>query len=87
MGVEGFVKARPESGFAVFEPHEEAMGADLAQHVDYARLVFPRQLVRTGEILAGLPENDRATPIAAAARRWGTSFRELRIEMPDTNAG
>jgi 23S rRNA (cytidine2498-2'-O)-methyltransferase len=87
MGVEGFVKARPDSGFAVFEAHDEAMGADLAGHVDFARLVFPRQLVRTGELLAGLPEADRATPLAAAARRWGSAFCELRVEMPDTNDG
>ena len=87
MGVEGFVKARPDSGFAVFEAHEEAMGADLVQHVEYARLVFPRQLVRTGAMLTALPESDRATPIAAAARRWGTSFASLLVEMPDTNDG
>ena len=87
MGVEGFVKARPDSGFAIFQAHEEAMGADLAQHVEFERLVFPRQMVRTGEILAGLPEGDRATPIAAAARRWGERFAALRVEMPDTNEG
>jgi 23S rRNA (cytidine2498-2'-O)-methyltransferase len=86
MGVDGFVKARPDSGFAVFQPHEPAMGADLAQHLEFARFVFPRQMVRTGELLA-VPEGDRAMPIAAEARRWGASFAELRVEMPDTNEG
>jgi 23S rRNA (cytidine2498-2'-O)-methyltransferase len=86
MGVEGFVKARPDSGFAVFQPHEAAMGDDLARHLEFARFVFPRQMVRTGDLL-GVPEGDRAMPIAAEARRWGTSFAELRLEMPDTNEG
>lgn len=87
MGVEGFVKARPDSGFAVFQAHQDAMGAELGEHLEFSRLVFPRQLVRVGEILTGLPETDRVTPIVAAARALGTRFAALRLEMPDTNDG
>jgi 23S rRNA (cytidine2498-2'-O)-methyltransferase len=87
MGVEGYVKAKPDSGFALFQPHQDAMGVELGQHIRYGALVFPRQLVRATELLADLPENDRATPIARRAREIGASFRELRIEMPDTNDG
>jgi len=86
MGVEGFVKARPESAFAVFQAHQDEMGAELAANVEFSRLVFPRQMVRVGEPLA-LTESDRVAPIAAAARRLGTRFAALRIEMPDTNDG
>ncbi|HEX6635265.1 MAG TPA: hypothetical protein VF038_14925, partial [Usitatibacter sp.] len=68
MGVEGFVKARPESGFAVFQAHQEDMGEELGRHLDFRRLVFPRQMVRVGELLSALPEADRAGPIAHAAR-------------------
>jgi len=87
MGVEGFVKARPDSGFAVFHAHQEAMGAELGLHVEFSRLVFPRQLVRTGELLTDLPEADRVTPIVEAARSLGEAFAALWIEMPDTNDG
>lgn len=87
MGVEGFVKARPDSGFAVFQAHQEAMGADLGRHLEFARLVFPRQMVRVGPMLTDLPESDRATPIARAARALGNRFAALWIEMPDTNDG
>jgi 23S rRNA (cytidine2498-2'-O)-methyltransferase len=87
MGVEGFVKARPDSGFALFQPHQEDMGVELGKHVRFGALVFPRQLVRATELLADLPEADRASPIARRAREIGTSFRELRVEMPDTNDG
>jgi 23S rRNA (cytidine2498-2'-O)-methyltransferase len=86
MGVEGFVKARPESAFAVFQAHQDEMGAELAANVEFSRLVFPRQMVRVGEPLA-LTVSDRVAPIAAAARRLGTRFAALRIEMPDTNDG
>ncbi len=87
MGVEGFVKARPDSGFAVFQAHQEAMGVELGAHLEFARLVFPRQMVRVGEILTALPETDRVTPIVGAARALGTRFAGLHLEMPDTNDG
>jgi 23S rRNA (cytidine2498-2'-O)-methyltransferase len=86
MGVEGFVKARPGSGFAVFHAHQDDMGAELGQHLEFRRLVFPRQMVRVGELLA-LSESDRVAPIAAAARALGKRFAALWIEMPDTNDG
>ena len=87
MGVEGFVKARPDSGFALFQAHQDAMGVDLGNHLEFARLVFPRQVVRTAGMLTGLPEADRAAPIARAARELGTRFAALWVEMPDTNDG
>ena len=87
MGVEGFVKAKPDSGFAVFQAHQDAMGVELGEHLSFDHLVFARQMVRVGELLQGLPEADRVTPIAREARTLGTSFRELRLEMPDTNEG
>ena len=87
MGVDGFVKARPESGFAVFHAHQEEMGAELAKHVEFRRLVFPRQLVRVPDLLAALPEADRVTPIVEAARGLGRRFSALWIELPDTNDG
>ncbi len=87
MGVEGFFKAKPDSGFALFQAHQEAMGVELGKEIGFAHLVFPRQLVRTGELLSGLPEGDRVTPIVAAARALGKRFAALWIETPDTNDG
>jgi len=87
MGVEGFVKARPGSGFAVFQAHQEAMGAELGRHLEFGRLVFARQMVRALPLLAELSEADRAGPIARAARGLGRGFRTLWVEMPDTNEG
>ena len=87
MGVEGFVKARPDSGFAVFHPNQDEMGVELGKQVEFRRMVFPRQMVRVPELLADLPENDRVTPIVAAAKRLGRSFAALWIETPDTNDG
>jgi 23S rRNA (cytidine2498-2'-O)-methyltransferase len=86
MGVEGFVRARPDSGFALFQAHQDDMGADFAKHLEFRRLVFARQLVRAGELIA-LPEGDRVTPIVASARGVGKRFAALHVDMPDTNDG
>lgn len=87
FGVEGFVKARPDSGFAVFQAHEAAMGAELGEHVDFGRLVFARQMVRVLDLVQDLPEADRVAPLVAAARRLHGPFAALVLEMPDTNDG
>ncbi len=86
-GVSGFVKARPESGFAHFQSHQESLGAELGKRIEFRRLVFPRQLVRVGELLQGLPAGDRAGPIVRIASALGKRFAELTLEMPDTNDG
>jgi len=87
MGADGFVRTRPDSGFAVFEPHDAALGVELGKHIEFRRLVFPRELVRAGELLQGLPAGDRVTPIAKAAKALGKRFASLWLEMPDTNEG
>jgi 23S rRNA (cytidine2498-2'-O)-methyltransferase len=94
MGVEGFVKARPDSGFALFVAHapegtparQDEMGAELGERLEFRRLVFPRQMVRAGDLVT-LPEADRVTPIVAAVKAIGRRFESLWLEMPDTNDG
>jgi 23S rRNA (cytidine2498-2'-O)-methyltransferase len=87
MGAGGFVKARPDSGFAVFHPHEEAAGVEFGERIAFPHLVFPRQVLRVGEMLTDLPETDRVTPIVAAAQALGARFSALWLETPDTNDG
>ena len=86
-GVEGFVKARPASGFALFEPHEVDASARFASSIALRELVFARQLVRASPMVP-LAADDRVAPIVAAARALGpASFQALWLEMPDTNEG
>jgi 23S rRNA (cytidine2498-2'-O)-methyltransferase len=86
-GVAGFVKARPDSAFAVFQPHDEAAGSGFASGLAFAELVFARQLVRALDLTA-LTAEDRVRPIVAAVGALGTTrFAALWLEMPDTNEG
>lgn len=86
-GIDGFVKAKPGSAWAEFRAHDEAAGRRLAESLDFPALVFPRQAVQVGELLADLPAGDRVAPIVAAAAGLGRTFRELLLETPDTNEG
>lgn len=85
--VDGFVKARPDSAWALFQPTDPQAGRALWERLSLADFVFARQFVLAGDLLADLPVGDRATPIARAARELGTRFRELFVETPDTNDG
>ncbi len=87
MGVAGFVKAKPGSGYAVFTGHAEEMALEMGRHLEFRRLVFARQLVRAAPLLEGLPPGERLGPIVRTARSLGTRFRDLWLEMPDTNEG
>ncbi len=81
------MRAKPDSGFALFVPHEPARGRDLHAHLAFDSLVFPRQVLLVGELLEDLPVGDRVTPIVQAAVGLGRRFRELFLETPDTNEG
>jgi 23S rRNA (cytidine2498-2'-O)-methyltransferase len=86
-GADGFVKARPDSAWALFQPTDAQAGRALWERLSLADFVFARQFVLAGSLLGDLPVGDRATPIASAARALGSRFRELFIETPDTNDG
>jgi 23S rRNA (cytidine2498-2'-O)-methyltransferase len=85
--VEGFVRAKPDSGYAVFQAHEKGALAPLTNAIDFAELVFARQLVREATLVPDLPVGDRIGPIVAAAREHGTRFKGLHVDTPDTNDG
>jgi 23S rRNA (cytidine2498-2'-O)-methyltransferase len=53
--------------------------------VNFADLVFARQLIHRCVRLAAPDENDRATPIVEAARRYGHRFGEVWVETPDND--
>ena len=86
-GIEGFVKAKPQSGFAAFASRDPEAGARLGSAVDLADLIFARQVVRDATLLQGLPTGDRAGALAEQARAFGTRFQGLVLESPDTNDG
>lgn len=85
LGLQGYARARPDSGWLTFHL-SHPLDAAQAARLRLDDLVFARQLVRlpAGELQA-LPADDRISPLLALLRGAGGPWRELRAETADTN--
>ncbi|TAN52207.1 MAG: 23S rRNA (cytidine(2498)-2'-O)-methyltransferase RlmM [Methylococcaceae bacterium] len=84
MGVFGFCKAKPDSGYVQFVPHEPQQARALSG-IPVDRLVFARQAVCVSEFLTQLPVHDRLQALLPAIERMGQRYADLRLETADTN--
>jgi 23S rRNA (cytidine2498-2'-O)-methyltransferase len=84
LGIDGYAKAQPGSGYVVFMPHDPAKLA-AERRLSYTNLVFARQLLRASEPLTGLPVEDRIAPLLQKARGLAERFSECWLETADTN--
>ena len=83
--VEGFSKAKPDSGYVLFTPYETTALSGLMQALRFDRLCFARQMVFVAPLISSLPVTDRVTPLLDAARRLARSYSTLFLETADTN--
>jgi len=82
LGILGFVKAVPDSGYLVFTSH----GNGGLEALRLERLIFARQLICCHGFLDRLPPADRITPLLEHAQALGSRYREIWLETADTNA-
>jgi 23S rRNA (cytidine2498-2'-O)-methyltransferase len=85
LGVSGYVKAEPESGFVVFIPHQTPVLSLHDKGLRFKDLIFARQLVFAIGPISDLPVADRARPLLKAARHLGDRFSAAFLETADTN--
>jgi 23S rRNA (cytidine2498-2'-O)-methyltransferase len=85
IGLQGYVQARPSTGFAVYVSHEVIDFDDLIHQCNWRSLMFARQLLPWFARVDNLPERDRATPIVAAAGDAGQFFSKVHLETPDSD--
>ncbi len=85
LGVSGYVKAKPGSGFIVFIPHDTPAFSLHDKGLRFKDLIFARQLVFAMGLIPDLPVADRAQPLLQAARRLDTRFSAVFLETADTN--
>ncbi len=95
QGIQGYVKARPDSAYICFYPTTPLPIADFNPPVHYKQLIFARQLLFVSEIIKNLPSDDRITPLLTAIKAIipgpgsepGSGFNDVFLETPDTNEG
>src|SRR3569623_450598 len=85
-GVSGYIKAKPDSGYVIFQAHEPGGAARLHAELPFAVLMFVRQWFVVTALLKDLPINDRVSALLAGAALPAPP-REVVLETPDTNDG
>ncbi len=85
-GVNGFVKAAPDTGFAVFTCAEKDGIAALVEKTPFRGLVFCRQMFAAFDEIIGLPAIDRVDFIIKALLPEKIMVREVFVETADTDA-
>jgi 23S rRNA (cytidine2498-2'-O)-methyltransferase len=83
-GIAGSCKAKAGSGYVVYPVQGPDDAVRLAGEMDVRSLVFARQMFASPGLLAGMPVDDRITPLLAALDpTW--RFCDVHLETPDTD--
>jgi 23S rRNA (cytidine2498-2'-O)-methyltransferase len=85
LGVEGYVKAKPDSAHLLFTPHDPEAIPVLRDKLRFSDLCFARQLVFAQDLMRDLPTGDRVAPLLAAAAALAPRYRGVWLETADTN--
>jgi 23S rRNA (cytidine2498-2'-O)-methyltransferase len=86
-GISGYCKAKPESAFVIFQPHDPASASRLHIEIPFAELIFTRQWFVLVAEYKDLPLTDRVTPLIACLHALPSPVGEIFLETPDTNQG
>ncbi|MEW5756189.1 MAG: 23S rRNA (cytidine(2498)-2'-O)-methyltransferase RlmM [Pseudomonadota bacterium] len=85
LGISGYAKAKPDSGYVVFVTYQVEDAVTLHERLAFAQLVFSRQWFIVLAMRNDLPVTDRITPICEALSALPGPAADLLLETPDTN--
>jgi len=86
-GISGYCKAKAESAFVIFQPHDPAAASRLHEEIDFAEFIFTRQWFVVVAESNDLPLTNRVTPLIEGLRVLPAAVGEIFLETPDTNQG
>ena len=87
LGIGGFSKAKPDSGYVVFGTYNESDAATIVQHQPLHTLIFARQWFVLLSLCKELPVTDRISGLLEALQPLPAPATKLALETPDTNEG
>jgi 23S rRNA (cytidine2498-2'-O)-methyltransferase len=85
-GVYGFVRAKSDAGFVVFEGQQQNDALNLSSKLQFSDLVFARQWLVVLSHLDHLPVDDRITPILEQYHTQ-SPVKDFWLTFADTNEG
>ncbi|MBN1904572.1 MAG: 23S rRNA (cytidine(2498)-2'-O)-methyltransferase RlmM [Deltaproteobacteria bacterium] len=83
-GLNGYVKAKPESGHVIFTLNEKG-GLSPSFGISFSSLIFCRQIFAAFDEVTDLPPHDRVSPCIKALKPHGISVDEVVVETADTD--
>lgn len=86
-GITGYCKAKTDTAYAIFQPHDDAAASRLHAQLPFTALIFARQWFVATALCDDLPATDRVTPLLEHLRGLPAPVAELFLETPDTNEG
>lgn len=85
--IQGYIKAKADSGYVGFYPTSPISLDQYNNSIQFKHMTFARQSIFVGEIINGLPDKDRITPLLSSIESLNQTFFEVFLETPDTNEG
>lgn len=86
-GINGYIKARADSGYVGFYPTDGQSLQALNQAIVFNKLIFARQCLQVSQIIQNLPQQNRVAPLLQAIQSLQLTFCAVLLETPDTNDG
>jgi 23S rRNA (cytidine2498-2'-O)-methyltransferase len=87
QGISGYCKAKAQSAYVIFQPHDPQAAARLHAQLPFKDLIFARQWFVAVTLCNELPVTDRVTALIDVMANLSLSFDEIMLETPDTNEG
>ncbi|MEH6628145.1 MAG: 23S rRNA (cytidine(2498)-2'-O)-methyltransferase RlmM [Motiliproteus sp.] len=84
IGVYGYAKTKNGDGYVCYITQKAGDAETLIRKIPFRNMIFTRQWVACSGLLESLPQEDRITPLIAAAKKL-PQCGELVIETADTN--
>lgn len=85
MGISGYVKAKPDSAYLLFVPHQPEDIASLRKGLRLADLTFARQLLFAALPVVSLDPQDRVQGLLGVIASVAPQVADVFLETPDTN--
>lgn len=87
VGINGYCKAKPLSGYVVFQCTESDGPTQSVREIDFRQIAFARQWFVVLALRNDLPVDDRVGCIVEVANGLTCPAQDLFLETPDTNDG
>lgn len=85
LGIAGYCKARPDSGYVIYQSYDEESRCRLSSEIQFSSLIFVRQWFCILAMRNDLPVTDRVSSLVDSLSGLPAAVHEIYMETPDTN--